>query len=231
MLLFTDFLLRIGSAFVMGTLIGLERQYRQRDAGLRTNVLVTVGSAAFTVLSYAMTSGNGDPSRVAAQIVSGIGFLGGGLIQKDGFNVKGLNTAATIWCSAASGTLVGVGMFAESAILVGFVLLTHLLYRPLCRLIERNSAESCAYSLRVECRTDLVDKIREIIMRTLSFGGGVKLSSLYYKNMEDKSVVCCDLEIVGGNRALLDLLVARVRAVPEVSFAGWEERHSSQEDF
>jgi len=68
-------------------------------------------------------------------------------------------------------------------------------------------------------------------MRTLSFGGGVKLSSLYYKNMEDKSVVCCDLEIVGGNRALLDLLVARVRAVPEVSFAGWEERHSSQEDF
>ena len=228
MLLFTDFLLRIGSAFVMGTLIGLERQYRQRDAGLRTNVLVTVGSAAFTVLSYAMTSGNGDPSRVAAQIVSGIGFLGGGLILKDGFNVKGLNTAATIWCSAASGTLVGVGMFAESAILVGFVLLTHLLYRPLCRLIERNSA---AYSLRVECRTDLVDKIREIIMRTLSFGGGVKLSSLYYKNMEDKSVVCCDLEIVGGNRALLDLLVARVRAVPEVSFAGWEERHSSQGDF
>ena len=205
MLLFTDFLLRIGSAFVMGTLIGLERQYRQRDAGLRTNVLVTVGSAAFTVLSYAMTSGNGDPSRVAAQIVSGIGFLGGGLILKDGFNVKGLNTAATIWCSAASGTLVGVGMFAESAILVGFV--------------------------RVECRTDLVDKIREIIMRTLSFGGGVKLSSLYYKNMEDKSVVCCDLEIVGGNRALLDLLVARVRAVPEVSFAGWEERHSSQGDF
>ena len=181
MLLFTDFLLRIGSAFVMGTLIGLERQYRQRDAGLRTNVLVTVGSAAFTVLSYAMTSGNGDPSRVAAQIVSGIGFLGGGLILKDGFNVKGLNTAATIWCSAASGTLVGVGMFAESAILVGFVLLTHLLYRPLCRLIERNSAESCAYSLRVECRTGLVDKIREIIMRTLSFGGGVKLSSLYYK--------------------------------------------------
>lgn len=96
MLLFTDFLLRIGSAFVMGTLIGLERQYRQRDAGLRTNVLVTVSSAAFTVLSYAMTSGNGDPSRVAAQIVSGIGFLGGGLILKDGFNVKELNTAATI---------------------------------------------------------------------------------------------------------------------------------------
>ena len=85
----------------MGTLIGVERQYRQRNAGLRTNILVAVGAAAFTVLSYSMTTGSGDPSRVAAQIVSGIGFLGGGLILKDGFTVRGLNTAATIWCSRA----------------------------------------------------------------------------------------------------------------------------------
>ena len=82
MILLTDYLARIGCALLMGTLIGVERQYRQRNAGLRTNILVSVGAAAFTVLSYSMTSGNGDPSRVAAQIVSGIGFLGGGLILK-----------------------------------------------------------------------------------------------------------------------------------------------------
>ena len=98
----------------MGTLIGVERQYRQRNAGLRTNILVAVGAAAFTVLSYSMTTGSGDPSRVAAQIVSGIGFLGGGLILKDGFTVRGLNTAATIWCSAACGTLSGVGAYCEA---------------------------------------------------------------------------------------------------------------------
>lgn len=125
MILFTDYLARIGCAFLMGTLIGVERQYRQRNAGLRTNILVSVGAAAFTVLSYSMTSGSGDPSRVAAQIVSGIGFLGGGLILKDGFTVRGLNTAATIWCSAAYGTLSGVGFYKESAILVICVLVTH----------------------------------------------------------------------------------------------------------
>lgn len=89
MMLFYDYLARMGCAFVMGTLIGIERQYRQRNAGLRTNILVSVGAAAFTVLSCDMTIGNGDPSRVAAQIVSGIGFIGGGLILKDGFNVRG----------------------------------------------------------------------------------------------------------------------------------------------
>ena len=120
MILLTDYLARIGCALLMGTLIGVERQYRQRNAGLRTNILVSVGAAAFTVLSYSMTSGNGDPSRVAAQIVSGIGFLGGGLILKDGVTVRGLNTAATIWCSAACGTLSGVGLYTESAILVPY---------------------------------------------------------------------------------------------------------------
>lgn len=78
MILFSTYLAKIGCAFLMGTLIGIERQYRQRNAGLRTNILVSVGAAAFTVLSSDLTVGNGDPSRVAAQIVSGIGFLGGG---------------------------------------------------------------------------------------------------------------------------------------------------------
>lgn len=137
MILFPLYLMNIGCAFLMGALIGIERQYRQRNAGLRTNILVSVGAAAFTILSYNMTAGNGDPSRVAAQIVSGIGFLGGGLILKDRFNVKGLNTAATIWCSAACGTMSGVGLYAEAAVLVVCVLITHCLFRPLCMLIER----------------------------------------------------------------------------------------------
>ena len=134
----------------MGTLIGVERQFRQRNAGLRTNILVSVGAAAFTVLSYAMTAEEGDPSRVAAQIVSGIGFLGGGLILKDGFTVRGLNTAATIWCSAACGTLSGVGLYREAAILVAFVLVTHCLFRPLCTFLGKRTAGVFHYSARTE---------------------------------------------------------------------------------
>ena len=174
-MLFYDYLARMGCAFVMSTLIGIERQYRQRNAGLRTNILVSVGAAAFTVLSCDMTIGNGDPSRVAAQIVSGIGFIGGGLILKDGFNVRGLNTAATIWCSAACGTLSGVGLYAEAAVLVACVLITHCLFRPLCTWIEKKESGPFQYTVHVECEQNLSNKIQQIIMNVLSFDRNVKL--------------------------------------------------------
>lgn len=231
MILFVDFLARIGSAFLMGTLIGLERQYRQRNAGLRTNILVSVGAAAFTVLSYSMTTGNGDPSRVAAQIVSGIGFLGGGLILKDGFNVRGLNTAATIWCSAVCGTLSGVGLFRESAILVVCVLVTHCLFRPICAFLEKRTVGVYHYSLRAECQRKASDKIQKLIMDTLAFDQDVKINSLFYKGDDENVVVCCDMETLGEHRLLLDLLASRLRSCPEVMSVGWKKQVTPQEDF
>lgn len=232
MILFSNYLARIGCAFLMGTLIGIERQYRQRNAGLRTNILVSVGAAAFTVLSSDLTVGNGDPSRVAAQIVSGIGFLGGGLILKDGFNVRGLNTAATIWCSAACGTLSGVGLYIEAAVLVACVLLTHCLFRPLCSLIERKRSSGIfQYTIRTECEQTIVDKIQQTIMNTLSFDRNVKLNALFYKTCENNVVVVCDIEAQGEHKALLDLIVSRLRSQYGVSSAGWEKRAIPQEDF
>src|SRR4051794_6547947 len=86
-------------AFVLGTLIGSERQYRQRTAGLRTNVLVATGAAAFVDLGERLT-GNHGATQTVAYVISGVGFLGAGVIMKEGTNVRGLNTAATLWCSA-----------------------------------------------------------------------------------------------------------------------------------
>ena len=231
MIPFVDYLVRIGSAFLMGTLIGVERQYRQRNAGLRTNILVSVGAAAFTILSYSVTSATGDPSRVAAQIVSGIGFIGGGLILKDGFTVRGLNTAATIWCSAACGTLSGVGLYKESAVLVVCVLVTHCFFRPLCTFIEKKASGVFHYSVRAECRKDVSANIQKLIMDTLVFYEDVKLNSLFYKGDGDRVVVCCDIETLGEHKALLELLVSRLRARPEVLSAGWKKQVSPQEDF
>ena len=188
-MLFYDYLARMGCAFVMGTLIGIERQYRQRNAGLRTNILVSVGAAAFTVLSCDMTIGNGDPSRVAAQIVSGIGFIGGGLILKDGFNVRGLNTAATIWCSAACGTLSGVGLYAEAAVLVACVLITHCLFRPLCTWIEKKNQDFFKYIVHCGVRAKSVQiKYNKIIMNVLSFDRNVKLNALFHKQVAKKQL-------------------------------------------
>jgi len=110
-----DILLRVVSALVAGGLIGLERTYRGRAAGLRTYALVALGSALLVATAhYAMTwaaPGHGDPTRVIQGIVTGIGFLGAGVIIKEGFTVRGLTTAASIWVVAAIGVAFGAGLF------------------------------------------------------------------------------------------------------------------------
>ena len=106
-----DTFLSIGSAFVLGGAIGLERQFRQRTAGLRTNTLVAVGAAVFVDMAMRL-AGHEGAVRVVAYVVSGIGFLGAGVIMKDGAQVSGLNTAATLWGSAAVGACAGADLLA-----------------------------------------------------------------------------------------------------------------------
>src|SRR5580693_4842169 len=101
------FAVRLIVALLFGALIGAERQWRQRMVGLRTNALVAAGAAMFVMMG-GLIAGDGSQGRVAAYVVSGIGFLGGGVILKDGMSIRGLNTAATLWCTAAIGTLAGL---------------------------------------------------------------------------------------------------------------------------
>src|SRR5271168_3621348 len=133
---FLDTLVSLVTAFVLGTVIGAERQYRQRSAGLRTNVLVAVGAAAFVDLANRLTGAEGSV-RVIAYVVSGIGFLGAGTIMKEGMNVRGLNTAATLWASDAVGCCAGADMVAQAALLTLFVLGGNTLLRPLVNAIDR----------------------------------------------------------------------------------------------
>src|SRR3979490_1671589 len=133
---FIDTLVSLSAAFVLGTVSGAERQYRQRSAGLRTNVLVAVGAAAFVDLANHLTGSEGSV-RVIAYVVSGIGFLGAGAIMKEGMNVRGLNTAATLWASAAVGCCAGADMVAQAALLTIFVLGGNTLLRPLVNAINR----------------------------------------------------------------------------------------------
>lgn len=134
-----DFAIRMFAALVLGGAIGLERQWRQRMMGLRTNALVAAGSAMFVMMGGIIT-GDGSQGRVAAYVVSGIGFLGGGVILKDGFNIRGLNTAATLWCTAAVGTLAGIGRIDLAATGALGVLTANLVLRPVARMINRTPA-------------------------------------------------------------------------------------------
>src|ERR1700678_2636767 len=126
---FFDSLLSLVGAFVLGTLIGAERQYRQRSGGLRTNVLVAVGAATFVDIGMHL-NGNAGATQVIAYVVSGVGFLGAGVIMKEGGNVWGLNTAATLWCSAAVGASAGADLPVEAVAITGNTLL-----RPLVNTI------------------------------------------------------------------------------------------------
>jgi len=113
-------LLRLSVAAALGGAIGLERELRERQAGLRTHLVVCVGSALFTLVSaYAFTGPRVDPTRISAQIVSGIGFLGAGAIIRQGLSVRGLTTAATLWLVAAIGMAAGAGYY-DAAIIATF---------------------------------------------------------------------------------------------------------------
>ena len=138
-----DMTLRIAESMGLGALIGFERQYRSRMAGLRTNALVAVGAALFVVLSAQGFDGQGgDPTRVAAQVVSGIGFLGAGVILRDGLSVRGLNTAATLWCAAAVGSLAGAGMHVMAVAGAVAIIAVNVGLRELGRAVDRKDDEN-----------------------------------------------------------------------------------------
>lgn len=137
----TNTTISLSAAFVLGGLIGLERQYRQRTAGLRTNVLVAVGAAIFVEMANRLVGREG-AIHVVAYVVSGIGFLGAGVIMREEGNVRGLNTAATLWGSAAVGASSGAGLIFEAALATVFVLAANTLLRPVVNLINRQPLDT-----------------------------------------------------------------------------------------
>jgi len=127
----SEFTIRLLCALIAGFLIGFERQWHHKAAGLRTNTLVAIGSAFYVLLSIYLTQENGDVTRIIGQVVTGIGFLGAGIIFKEGINVHGLTTAATIWCSSAIGCLAAAGLYTETLIATCAILGVNSLLIPL----------------------------------------------------------------------------------------------------
>lgn len=158
-------------ALLLGALIGLERQIRQRTAGLRTNALVCLGAAAFVDLAGAIGPANG-VIQVIAYVVSGVGFLGAGAIMKEGVNIRGLNTAATLWCSAAVGASAGAGAALAASSLAALVIITNLLLRPLIGLIDRRTYGAAEgdmhYTLHITCPATEEAMIRAQLLQGLT---------------------------------------------------------------
>jgi putative Mg2+ transporter-C (MgtC) family protein len=222
------FTMNMGAALLMGMAIGLERQYRQHAAGLRTNTLICVGAALFVSVS-GMIDRESSPSRIAAQVVSGIGFLGAGVILREGMNVHGLATAATMWCSAAVGTLAGLGFLVQGAIGTVSVLFVHLALRPLVRRIEARTKGTgeiaTCYRVRVVCPTPEAAVIRGIFMRHVNAQPLMTVQGITTKDTEPlgSSEVVAQIFATERNDKYLNDLVARIGIEPNVSAISWEK--------
>ncbi len=166
--------LHLGVALACGAVIGSERQVRQRMAGLRTNALVALGAAGFVIFSQ-LVPNEVSPTRVAAQVVSGIGFLGAGIIFRDGFNVHGLNTAATLWCSAAVGLVAGIGAWDYALLLTVLVVFVNLGLRPLVKFLKRHTKAgvpiSRSFCVELTCSLAEEAAMRALILRHLPVNG------------------------------------------------------------
>jgi putative Mg2+ transporter-C (MgtC) family protein len=137
---YTDFIIRLGVAFIVGFAIGVERELAQKEAGLRTNLLVCMGAAIYVLVSLELTSGGtGDPSRVVGEVTTGIGFLGAGVILHQGINVHGLTTAATVWCTAALGCLSAGGFVTEALTAGLFILLINAGLMPVSDFLAKQT--------------------------------------------------------------------------------------------
>jgi putative Mg2+ transporter-C (MgtC) family protein len=130
---------RLITAALLGALLGVEREAYQKSAGLRTNILIAVGSALFTLMSIEMSGPSGDPARIAAQIVTGIGFLGAGAIMRTDSGVHGLTTAATVWVNAAVGVAAGGGSYHLAVIATVITLVALRILQPVERILERRA--------------------------------------------------------------------------------------------
>jgi len=218
-------LLRLGLALVLGSAIGVERQWHQKMAGLRTNALVALGSSGFVVFSAMVAQG--DPTRVAAQVVSGIGFLGAGVILREGVNVHGLNTAATLWCSAMVGTFAGGGFWGPSLGATGFVVITNLILRPLVRRLNRRALLAgnveTHYTVEVTCKGAEEAHMRSLLLHALS-QAGLGLRRIDSEDIPDTSKVSVTAQAVAMTRndTALEQIVGRLSLEPYVTAATWQ---------
>lgn len=220
-----EFAVRIAAALVLGAAIGLERQWHHRLAGLRTNALVCTGAAAFVALS-GMAAGDNSATRIAAQVVSGIGFLGAGVIFREGFSVRGLNTAATLWCAAAVGCLAGSGFEAAAAIVTLMVVATNVVLRPLSNLVARQESKSemeVWYLVQVTLRRTMEPEIRAALVKAAT-DGGMTLRAVKSAAAGDAETVRLESTLVlhGAGSAIVEDLAVRLRQHAAVTAVSWE---------
>lgn len=219
-----DFATRIVVAILLGMFIGFERQLTGHPAGIRTNMLICLGSCMF--LMFPMIMGSNDIQRVASYIVSGVGFLCSGVIFKENGTVKGLNTAATLWCTAAIGLLSSSGMYSYAIIATIALLMANIVFRPISQKIDPldsfNEDESY-YKINIVCPLEDELKIRSAILKE------AKESKLTLKELDTKDLENGKVQIEAVYRFIgqrvddrIENLISNLCIKQGIKKVGWE---------
>jgi len=227
-----DFFLRLLTAFSCGVAIGLERQIRQRNAGLRTITLVASGACLFVTLGVLTGNGVSGITQIAAYVVSGVGFLGGGVIMRDKGSIQGINTAATLWCSAAVGVLSGAGHYGPAIAGTVIVLLANTVLREVSRMINSTPVSNAdlvrEYILTIVCREDDEIHIRTAISNSM-YSAPLSFQSLMSEDVEDESGrirVTATLKMHPKDQSKLEQMASRLSMEKSVSSVSWTAREA-----
>lgn len=228
----TEFIIRLCVAFALGAVVGAERQWRQRMAGLRTNILVAVGATLFVTIGVSL--GGQAAGRVVSYVVSGIGFLGAGVIMKDGMNIRGLNTAATLWCSAAVGALCGNGYLLEASIATVAILLTHVLMRPVGNKLgnlPQGEGEEVDYYLTIKCQQEVENHVRVLLLQSIGNDDRLMLYGLTSTDDGDPSRAQITAEIVAEKNQdlIMERIAGRLTIEQLVYEVRWRKRTSDND--
>lgn len=227
------FALRLCCAILLGSLVGLERQWRQRMAGTRTNALVAAGASAFVMAGFVLHGDGSASGRIVSYVVSGVGFLGAGVIFKDGANVRGLNTAATIWCSAAIGVLSGLGSWTFAIVLAAAVVMTNILLRPIAYRLHPvlPEAEPIETSYEIELVTRASDEIalRSVLLAAIQ-ATSVSLQSVYSEvSPDERATIRAEVRSVGRRNDLVEQIVLRLSVDERTTSVRWAMGQSVME--
>lgn len=223
-MLIYDFMIRIVLAMILGFLIGLERQLTGHMAGIRFNVLLCMGTCFFTL--FPLLYGSDEVFRVASSIISGVGFLCSGVIFKDSGTVRGMNTAATLWCTSAIGILTSTGKYTIAICATCILIVSNVLLRPLAQKIHpitTNEESEKQYCITVLCQADAQNSIRSLLIHTND------CKTLFLNHLESRDVLGNKVEIIAKYCSLgkpkyhvLEGIVGKILNQLEVISARWE---------
>ena len=208
-------------ALALGSLVGLERQWHRRLVDLKTNALVCLGAALF-MMTCAGPGGFTEPVRMAAQIVVGVGFIGGGLLFREGTQTRGINTAATLWCCAAIGTLCGLGRWAEATGAALLLVAANTVLRDVARRLQMRMGLSDSLTeqlvLELVCQRAHTATVREALETALTARRGDLRSVSETLRADGSSLICATAAFESVDvRAELDALLSAAEAWPLMS--------------